>query len=114
MSRARPYISHERCLQSPSCVAHDIDSEQFVIRHITPDCTCESVGIEEKDMMEILAKGEIPLVDCSLLPSGNIKVRLSKFERHSKYIAVSHVSMRILWYFRLLRRPNYTQYKLVV
>src|SRR6266702_398913 len=97
MNRARPYISHERCLQSPLCVAHDIDSEQFIIRHVTPDCACESVGIEEKDMMEILAKGEIPLVDCSLLPSGNIKIRLSKFERHSKYTAVSHVSMRILW-----------------
>ncbi|OCL01326.1 hypothetical protein AOQ84DRAFT_383843 [Glonium stellatum] len=91
MNRAKPHVSHEKCVQSPSCIAHDIDNELFEFHHVTPNCTCDSVGIEEQNMMDILSKGKIPLVECSLLPSGNIKVCLTALGRNSKYTAISHV-----------------------
>ena len=92
MDRRRPHVDHQVCLESSSCMAHNIDAASFVHRHVNKDCQCDTIGIDEAEMMQILEDGTIPLVSCQLSSARHLSPYLTVAESKSSYTAISHVS----------------------
>jgi len=54
------------------------------------------VWVLKNKKINILAKGKIPFIECSLLPSGDIRVCLTTVRRNSRYIAISYIGIGLL------------------
>ena len=84
--------SHAKC--SPEgCIAYNVDMAKYKTRHITADCNCEMIGVPYEELIDIIQRGDVPLVSVIQSPdrASGITVKLSTRNKNSAYVAVSHV-----------------------
>jgi hypothetical protein len=76
-----------------SCVANQIDADDYVTLHVTGQCQCPWVGPNEDELVAVLEEGRIPLI--SLQPQGEeilgLKVTTAAVNPGIPYAAISHV-----------------------
>ena len=99
-----PRHDHRLC-QTTSCVAENVDEEQYIIKHVTDDCQCVFELPPEDELLGVIEKGGTPLLrwvdpqdgkGCRLTVSEDLAER-SLTETHGhrssqpQYIAISHV-----------------------
>ena len=57
-----------------ACIAHNIDVEDYVQRHTTPDCDCQYVSVPVDDVIRIIDSGQIPVISTTLNDNNTLKV----------------------------------------
>jgi hypothetical protein len=93
MDRRRHDISHETCVEKESCEAKST-GEGTSSRHVTADCACISVSVDEEELMRILENNKIPLIRCKYSSDGPTRLSLIEWRDGLNYTAVSHVSFK--------------------
>lgn len=86
-------VSHARCTEL-ACCAYNVDEDSYVPRHnrACDGQTCSLVKVTSSGVSSIIEDDfGIPLLSCSINPSGCIQLELVRAEPHREYIAISHV-----------------------
>lgn len=86
-------LNHASCTNHLTCVAYNTISAAYETRHIESGCDCPSVPTPNATLIQIIRRGDVPLISIQESPDPNTapKIRVSTRNRRSKYIAVSHV-----------------------
>ncbi|OTA79651.1 hypothetical protein M434DRAFT_38242 [Hypoxylon sp. CO27-5] len=87
----RSGIDHSLCSET-SCRANDTNKKTYKTLHVSQDCPCPMVGVDEVQLAEIIRQSKIPIVHVETDPITNIPtLKLTAASALSRYIAVSHV-----------------------
>jgi hypothetical protein len=89
--------NHLGCLNSDHCINHNVDDEQYSRSHVSEDCNCDPIMINEDQMMEIIEQDGIPLIDCRTMLTDSSSIALVKHAPKMTYAAISHVSFQSLY-----------------
>jgi hypothetical protein len=84
---------HTSCLQNSSCVAYNVNMDNYQTVHRTKDCNCMVLQVPYDDLIAMIGAGKIPLVSIrhSKDSTQPIELRLQRRTLRSKYTAISHV-----------------------
>ena len=85
---------HGCCLDHASCIAYNTNMATYEIRHTSSDCTCPIILTPYDELVQIIRKGGIPLIDIKdpTRASGEqFQIAVRKREREHRYTAISHV-----------------------
>jgi hypothetical protein len=85
--------SHLRCVNSPNCVAYDVDFTTYQTRHSIAGCKCAMVETPYADLIRCIHSGAVPLlsIECAPGPSDDYVLRVHQRRTLTKYVAISHV-----------------------
>ncbi|OTA54189.1 hypothetical protein K449DRAFT_439599 [Hypoxylon sp. EC38] len=87
----RPGIDHSPCSET-SCMANDVNEETYETFHVSQDCPCSMIGVDEAQLAEIIRQGKIPIVRIERDQTTNRPtLKLIATSASNRYIAVSHV-----------------------
>ena len=91
---SRASIDHIRCTKS-ECTGERVDTDHYVTQHISSDCQCTMLEVEES-VLGVLRQGGMPLLSfrtCGLQGSPTVDVVDYKSQSlaSDKYVAISHV-----------------------
>ena len=84
---------HKRCLSHTACVSYNTEMATYKTRHVTEDCDCPMVQTPYNSLVQIIRKGEIPLIsiDGGSIAGATHNLTVQSRSRKTKYIAISHV-----------------------
>ncbi|KAI9700600.1 MAG: hypothetical protein M1820_006754 [Bogoriella megaspora] len=84
--------SHSRCGEAEWCIANQVNSNNYVTRHVRADCDCQMIGVPIKDVADIIVHGGVPLVSIKTdKKTGQLTLRVKRRTLFSRYTAISHV-----------------------
>ncbi|KAK6843913.1 Het domain protein [Apiospora arundinis] len=83
--------NHQGCIRSDHCIIHKVHGEQESRSHVSEDCGCDPIMIDEDHMMDIIEQDGIPLIDCRTMLTDSSSIALVKHHPKMSYIAISHV-----------------------
>jgi hypothetical protein len=81
---------HSKCT-SLVCTAYNIEESSYRIQHIESLPCCKSTPVEVKDLVSILARGYIPVIECLEQDHGQLSIRVLEATSDTEYVAISHV-----------------------
>jgi hypothetical protein len=92
-TRVRPPrgTDHTLCAEMSSCVAYNVDMNNYETRHVDDTCTCEMMAVPYDQLIKIIEEGDVPLVSIEVNGNGELNLRLCKRKMSSHYTAISHV-----------------------
>jgi hypothetical protein len=88
---ASNFYEHRACSTESSCVAHNINEDEFQCKHVILDCECSFLAAPVEDMIDTLERGEIPLLSCQRGPGNQLELSYVEATSEKKYIAISHL-----------------------
>lgn len=86
-------VDHKGCSTVSSCVAYNVDMASYRTIHQTTHCDCPFLGVPYDELVDLIEKGEIPLVSIEY-GQGSVAqptLQLHKRKRGLRYTAISHV-----------------------
>lgn len=84
-------LNHGSCTEA-ECVANNVDMNNYVTKHVHPDCTCSHLPFPEEEMRRIINAGGIPLVRAKQVAEDKPPVlEVTEMNTATRYIAFSHV-----------------------
>ena len=92
MSSQRPE-SHERCRSESSCVAYNVDLNNYETRHhLSCDRNnCEDVTVPYDNLVQLIRNGSVPLVTLHRSDHSHLSIKVHKRRKSTSYTAISHV-----------------------
>ena len=84
---------HSTCSEI-SCSLFNVEPKKYLIRHTAQHeegFMCKDIKVLESELVHLIRKSEIPLVQSTMDSDGNIKVAITKMSKHVDYTAISHV-----------------------
>jgi hypothetical protein len=85
-------VDHHACASVSWWVAAYVDMSNYITRHIEPTCTCSMVEVAPEKIINIILKGEGPLISLRTQSNtGEILIHVEPRTPRSRYIAISHV-----------------------
>ncbi|EMD36270.1 hypothetical protein CERSUDRAFT_95612 [Gelatoporia subvermispora B] len=85
LERPHAFRNHEACTET-TCMAYQIDEKDYRTLHIREDCACAPIGVDPKDLRNVLAFKSIPKITIS----EDLQLHVVGDEDYP-YIAISHV-----------------------
>ena len=86
-------FDHSQCTES-ACSAYNIDESSYVPGHtlVCNGQNCSLIEVTSRGISSMIEDGfGVPLMSCSVSPSGRIQTGLVRAEPRQEYIAISHV-----------------------
>ncbi|CAI6301984.1 unnamed protein product [Periconia digitata] len=85
--------SHEKCRSELSCVAYNVDLNNYETRHhISCDgSNCEDVAVPYDNLVRLIRDGCVPLVTLHKSDQSRFSIKVHKRQKRTSYTAISHV-----------------------
>ncbi|KAI0723252.1 hypothetical protein C8Q76DRAFT_389436 [Earliella scabrosa] len=87
--RGQVQYTHDRCTNA-ECVVNSIDTSNYTARHVREDCRCPFIGPSADEVIKLLGKDDIPVLQISHVGDGEPTLTVASGS-DAPYVAISHV-----------------------
>jgi hypothetical protein len=90
-ARSPREVDHTMCRERTSCVAFNVDMNNYTSRHAQESCNCEMIPAPYNELVQTIRNGQVPLISITATDTGKLKLFCKRRTINSWYIAISHV-----------------------
>lgn len=83
-------LDHSQC-KTDGCISEQITTQTYRPRHVSSTCKCESIGVDEDQIVSILDGNNYAVLEVIGNDLDTVKLKILPYNQSLPYVAISHI-----------------------